>query len=85
MQGLDLRRKITKHIRRKPYKKKNHAVTDWMQKLFKIWLIVIIALAVIASFIIGVESAFFGFVLIPTILIASFILILGFGSSLKKK
>jgi len=55
-----------------------------MQKLFKIWLIVIIALAVIASFIVDIESTFFGLFIIPTIIIACFILILGFCSTKKK-
>jgi len=55
-----------------------------MQKIFKYWLIVIIILAVIASFIVDIKSAFFGFLIVPTIIIACFILILGLFSTKKR-
>jgi len=49
-----------------------------MQKIFRLWLIFILILAVIASFIVGIESAFFGLMLLPLIAIVTIIIILGY-------
>jgi len=49
-----------------------------MQRLIKAWLIVLLILAIIASFIVGFESLFFGVLLLPLIIILAIIIILGY-------
>ena len=49
-----------------------------MQRIFKTWLIVILILSIIASFLVGIESTIFGLMLLPLILVMSIILILGY-------
>jgi hypothetical protein len=49
-----------------------------MQKLFKGWLVVILILAIIASFIVGIDKFIFGVLLLPLIIILIIIIILGF-------
>ena len=49
-----------------------------MQKIFRIWIAFIFAFAVVAAFIVDIKSIFFGFVLVPVIIIAGFFVILGF-------
>lgn len=49
-----------------------------MQKVFRIWIICIFILALIAAFLVDFESIFFGFILLPMIIILAIIIILGF-------
>jgi len=49
-----------------------------MQKVIKVWLIVIFILAIIASFIVKIESLIFGVLLLPLIIILAIIIILGY-------
>jgi len=49
-----------------------------MQRIFKTWLIFILIFALIATFIVDIESMFFGFLLLPLIIVASILLILGY-------
>jgi len=48
-----------------------------MQKIFRIWMIVIFILALIAAFIVDIQSPFFGFVLLPLIIVTGAIIALG--------
>ncbi len=49
-----------------------------MQKIFKFWFIGIFTLAIIASFIVGVESTIFGLLLLPLIIVLGVIIVLGY-------
>jgi len=49
-----------------------------MQKIFKFWFIGIFILAIIASFIVGVESTIFGLLLLPLIIVLGVIIVLGY-------
>ena len=49
-----------------------------MQKIFRIWIGFIFVFAIIAAFIVDIESILFGFVIVPVIIIAGFFVILGF-------
>jgi len=49
-----------------------------MQKIFKIWLIFIFILALIASLIVDIESLFFGFLLLPLLIITAALIIFGY-------
>ena len=53
-----------------------------MQKVFRVWLICIFVLALIASFLVGIESTIFGLLLLPLLIVLGIILI--FGSSKSK-
>jgi len=53
-----------------------------MQKIFKIWLICIFILALIASFLVGIESTIFGLLLLPLLIVVGIILLL--SSAMKK-
>jgi hypothetical protein len=49
-----------------------------MQRIIKGWLIALLILAIIASILVGVESFFFGILLLPLIIILAIIIILGY-------
>lgn len=49
-----------------------------MQKIFRIWIAFIFVFALVATFIVDIKSIFFGFVIVPVIIIAGFFVILGF-------
>ena len=49
-----------------------------MQKIFKAWLYFILVFAIFTSFLVGVESTFFGLVLMPLIVVVTIIIILGY-------
>ena len=49
-----------------------------MQKIFHIWLIIIFILALIAAFLVDIESIFFGFLLLPVLIITAALIIFGF-------
>jgi len=49
-----------------------------MQKIFRIWIAFIFVFAIVAAFIVDIKSVFFGFVLVPVIIIAGFFVVLGF-------
>ena len=49
-----------------------------MQRLFKTWLIVIFVLALVATFMVDISSPFFGFLLLPLLILVAIILILGY-------
>jgi hypothetical protein len=53
-----------------------------MQKIFKAWLIVIFVLALIASYLVGIESTIFGILLLPLLIVVGIIII--FGSTKSK-
>jgi len=54
-----------------------------MQKIFRIWLICIFILALIASFMVGIESTIFGFLLLPLLIVVGIILIMASSKSKK--
>jgi len=49
-----------------------------MQKIFKFWFIGMLILAIIASFIVDIESPIFGLLLLPLIIVLTAIIILGY-------
>ncbi len=49
-----------------------------MQRIIKGWLIALLILALIASYLIGIESLIFGVLLLPLIIILAIIIILGY-------
>jgi len=49
-----------------------------MQKIFKTWVTFIFIFALIASFIVGIESNIFGFFLLPLLGILLFLIVFGF-------
>jgi hypothetical protein len=49
-----------------------------MQKIFRIWMAFIFVFALIAAFIVDIKSVFFGFVIVPVLIVAGFFVILGF-------
>jgi hypothetical protein len=49
-----------------------------MQRIIKGWLIALLILALFASYLVGVESIFFGIMLLPLIIILAIIIILGY-------
>lgn len=49
-----------------------------MQKIFKIWLIGIFILALIATLIVDISSAFFGFLLLPILCVTAILIVLGY-------
>lgn len=54
-----------------------------MQRVFKIWLIAIFFLALIAVFLVDISSPLFGFLLLPLIIIVGIIIILGYYTERK--
>ena len=54
-----------------------------MYTIFKIWLIAIFILALIASVLVGIESTLFGVVLLPLLFVTGAIIILGYAKRKK--
>ncbi len=48
-----------------------------MKKIFRAWLIGIFIFAIIASCIVGIESAVFGLFLLPFLIVVIFLILLG--------
>ena len=48
-----------------------------MQKIFRIWMILIFILALIAALIVDKSSLFFGFLILPMLVISAIIIIFG--------
>ena len=49
-----------------------------MQKIFRVWLILIFILALVAAFIVDIKSLFFGFLLLPVLIITAALIIFGY-------
>jgi len=54
-----------------------------MQKIFKIWLIGIFFITLLATFIVNTSSPIFGFLLLPILVVTSVIIILGYYTERK--